>query len=67
MRARVRPEAFGYAILGNGRVMPVREEALVVIQAINGSTTFLELGEKFGQPGLNLLGELWSAGMISID
>ena len=64
--ARIRPESFGYVLLGNGRMYPVRAESFALLEALDGQTTFLELNQRFGQRELNLLGELWSAGMISI-
>jgi radical SAM protein with 4Fe4S-binding SPASM domain len=61
---RLRPEPFGYALLGQGRVMPVRAEARAVIEACDGSATFAQLAARFGQSGLDLLGELWELGML---
>jgi radical SAM protein with 4Fe4S-binding SPASM domain len=61
---RLRPEHFGYALLGQGQVVPVRAEARSVVEACDGSTTFAELAARFGQSGLDLLGELWELGML---
>jgi radical SAM protein with 4Fe4S-binding SPASM domain len=61
---RLRPESFGYALLGQGQVVPVRAEARAVVEACDGSTTFAELATRFGQSGLDLLGELWELGML---
>jgi len=61
---RLRQESFGYALLGQGQVLPVRAEARALVEACNGSATFAELAERFGQSGLNLLGELWESGML---
>lgn len=61
---RIRPEPFGYALLGQGQVMPVRAEARPVVDACDGSATFAQLAARFGQSGLDLLGELWESGML---
>ena len=65
-KVRLRAESFGYAVLGPGQVIPVRTEAKEVIDACDGNASFRELQSRFGQPGLDLLGELWDAGMIDI-
>jgi radical SAM protein with 4Fe4S-binding SPASM domain len=61
---RLRPEAFGYVLLGRGRVVPLSEEARPVIEACDGSATFAQLAARFGQSGLNLLGDLWAMGVL---
>lgn len=61
---RIRPESFGYALLGQGRVVPVRADARPLIEACNGRTTFAELASRFGSRGLDLLGELWDSGLL---
>jgi radical SAM protein with 4Fe4S-binding SPASM domain len=61
---RMREEDFGYALLGQGQVIPVAEAALDVLEACDGSTSFAQLADRFGQPGLDLLGELWEIGML---
>lgn len=61
---RLRPEPFGFALLGRGQVIPVRAEAEQVITACDGTRTFGELADLFGQAGLDLLGELWSLGLL---
>ena len=64
LQARVRPESFGYALLGGGHVLPVFPQALPILEACDGEHTFAELHARFGDAGLELLGELWSLGMI---
>jgi hypothetical protein len=64
--ARIRPESFGYVLLGRGRVLPVRAEARPVVEACTGEWTFAELATRFGPSGLNLLGELWAEGMLDV-
>lgn len=63
---RLRLEPFGYTLLGQGQVVPVRAEARAVVEACDGSATFAELARRFGQSGLDLLGELWEFGMLEI-
>jgi AdoMet-dependent heme synthase len=63
-RVRLRAEPFGYALLGEGQVVPIHTDARPVIEACNGSVTFAELAAQFGQGGLDLLGDLWDLGMI---
>jgi radical SAM protein with 4Fe4S-binding SPASM domain len=60
----LRPEPFGYAVFAHGQVLPVRSEARAVIEACDGSATFSQLADRFGQSGLDLLGELWGRGML---
>ena len=64
--ARLRPESFGYALLGRGQVVPVRAEARPVVEACDGSATFADLAARFGQSGLDLLGELYELGMLEL-
>jgi radical SAM protein with 4Fe4S-binding SPASM domain len=63
---RIRPESFGYALLGNGQVLPVRAEARPVVEACTGEHTFADLYDRFGDTGLELLGELWCLGMLDL-
>ena len=60
----IREEDFGYALLGQGHVLPVAQEAWQVVNACDGAMSFAELAAQFGQPGLDLLGELWELGML---
>jgi len=64
---RLRPEPFGYALLGQGQVVPVRAEARAVVEACDGSATFAQLAARLGQSGLDLLGELWELGMLESE
>lgn len=64
LAARLRKETFGYAVLGRGQVVPVRANALPIIEACNGDITCAELASRFGQAGLDLLGELWEADAV---
>lgn len=66
-RVRLRRESFGYALLGEQGVVPVTAEAVPVIEACDGTATFAQLADRFGEPGLNLLGELWTLGMLEPD
>ncbi len=61
---RIREEEFGYALLGQGHVLPVAREAWQIVNACDGTASFAELAAHFGQPGLDLLGELWELGML---
>jgi hypothetical protein len=63
---RMRQEPFGYVLLGQGQVMPVRPEARAVVEACTGEWTFAQLASRFGEAGLDLLGELWAAGMLEL-
>jgi len=60
----MRPETFGYALLGQGRIVPVHADARPLIEACNGQATFAELVSRFGPGGLDLLGELWDSGLL---
>ncbi len=62
---RLQPETFGYAILGNGYVVPVSNGAHAVLEACNGKHSFADLINRFGDQALDLLGELWDRGLLS--
>jgi radical SAM protein with 4Fe4S-binding SPASM domain len=66
LRGALRPEPFGYVVLGQGQLLPVRLEAKPLLAACDGTSTFASLDERFGQPGLELLGDLWEAGLLQI-
>jgi radical SAM protein with 4Fe4S-binding SPASM domain len=66
LRARLRPESFGYAVLGRGTVVPVAAEARPLLEACDGHSTFGELAEWFGETGLELLADLWEEGVLEI-
>lgn len=61
---RLRPEVFGYTVMGQGRAITVTPDAGQVLQACNGNNTFANLAQQFGPAGLNLLGELWEKGLL---
>jgi len=61
---RLRPEEFGYSVIGRGRIIAVTAAACRVLEACDGNITFASLADQFGQAGLNLLGELWEKGML---
>lgn len=61
---RLRPEVFGYALLGQGQVVPVGDGARALIEACDGSATFAQLADLFGPEAVDLLGELWERGML---
>ena len=63
---RIRPESFGYVLLGEGHAIPVSGEAREVVEACDGHTTFAQLNERFGQVGLDLLGDLWELGLLQV-
>ena len=64
---RLRPESFGYSVLGRGHVLPVRTEAREVIEACDGSATFAELATRLDQSAVELLGDLWEMGMLEVE
>ena len=61
---RIRKEDFGYVLLGQGQAIPVASEASAILNACDGNMSFSELAAEFGQPGLELLGELWETGLL---
>jgi|YNPNPStandDraft_1061719.scaffolds.fasta_scaffold25812_3 radical SAM protein with 4Fe4S-binding SPASM domain len=66
LRARLRPEPFGYVVLGRGAVVPVAAEARPLLEACNGYNTCAELAERFGDQGLELLADLAGEGVLDI-
>jgi len=66
-KALLREETFGYSILHSGRIMVIRKEAKTLIDTCNGQTNFAEIAQKYGQSSLDLLGEMFSKGMITIQ
>lgn len=65
-QVRLRSESFGYVALGRGQAVPVLEAARPVIEACDGRMTFAQLKDRFGQGGLELLGDLYEAGMLDL-
>lgn len=63
---RLRKESFGYAILGQGQVVPVSTAARPLLDACNGQATFAELGARYGPEGLELLAELAFRGLLDV-
>jgi pyrroloquinoline quinone biosynthesis protein E len=59
-------EEFGYALLGEGHLIPVKPDAMAVLTACNGENSFADLFAHFSQAEMELLGELWEAGMLDI-
>lgn len=66
LRARLRPESFGYVVLGRGTLMPVASEARALLEACDGHTTFADLEDRFGEEGSDLLFHLHAAGLFDI-
>jgi hypothetical protein len=46
--------------------MPVAHNADQVVSACNGTTTFIQLVDQFGDNALDLLGEMWHSGLLEI-
>jgi radical SAM protein with 4Fe4S-binding SPASM domain len=65
-RFRMRPEAFGYVLLAGGNFIPVAAGALDLLEACDGSATFAELAQCYGDAGLELLADLVQEGMLEI-
>jgi hypothetical protein len=66
LRGRVRPESFGYVVLGHGQAVPVRSDAYELLATCDGQTTLAALGHRYGQAGIDLLGQLWEQGLLTI-
>jgi AdoMet-dependent heme synthase len=64
LKARLRPELFGYALLGGGSLLPVAAGALPVLSACDGRLSLAEIHAQFGQESLALFGELWERGLV---
>ena len=65
-RFTVRQEDFGYVLLGQGQAIPVHSAALPVVEACDGYVTLAEIAERYGQTALNLIGDLWVSGLLTI-
>jgi hypothetical protein len=65
--ARMRTEPFGYVLLGDTHFVPIASHEYPLVAACDGSATFSELAERFGVDGLDLLGELWEAGVLQVE
>jgi radical SAM protein with 4Fe4S-binding SPASM domain len=66
LQGTLRPESFGYVVLGQGQLLPVPAEARPLLTACDGTLTCSILAERYGQPGLELLGDLWEVGLLHI-
>jgi radical SAM protein with 4Fe4S-binding SPASM domain len=62
---RLRPERFGYTVLGQGDFLPVVSDAALVLEACDGTTSIAELEERFSDSGLALIAELWAMGLLT--
>jgi len=66
MYCQVRPESFGYLLIRGTHTALVSHEAWAILDACDGTVTFEEIRERFGQKGLDLVGALVERGFIEL-
>ena len=62
----LRAEHFGYVLVRGNRLVPVTAAAKPVLDACDGTTTLLQLRERFGQESLDFVGSLVKKGLIEL-
>jgi len=63
---KVRRENFGFFLINRGCHLAVKYDALPIIEAIDGNTTMDEIFTKFGQVGIDFIGNLAYEGLVDI-
>jgi hypothetical protein len=63
---RITHEAFGPALLGGGRVLPLSPELLAFFEQIEGQYTLLQIEAEFGEEALAVVGSWYQAGPIEL-
>lgn len=66
LHGALRVESFGYVVLGRGQLLPVTAAAQPLLAACDGASTCAALAQRFGQPALELLADLWEVGLLEI-
>jgi radical SAM protein with 4Fe4S-binding SPASM domain len=64
---QLREEEFGLVLMRGNRIVPVPHEARPILDLCNGRTTLKQVGRRFGQPGLDLVGTLWQKEMLLLQ
>lgn len=62
----LRAEDFGYVLVRGNRIVPVTAAAKPVLDACDGTTTLLQLRERFGQESLDFVGSLVKKGLVEL-
>ncbi len=62
-----RQEEFGTLLLSQNRLYPVSRTMQRTLDSLDGNTTLRQIQAIHGQPGLNLVASLYSAGMIELQ
>jgi len=63
----VRREEWGLALLSGSRVLPVRPEAVSILQMMDGNFSLSDIRSNFGSAGVSLVGALHRKGLISLE
>jgi len=62
----VYPQEWGLALLGGNRVVAVKAAAAPLLRMMDGTIPLSVIEERFGPPGLSLVGTLYQRGLISL-
>ena len=65
-RFKIRQENFGLVLLNGNAILPVRPEAVTVLNRLDGKSTLLELEPEIGSNGMTLIGELVRRKMVEM-
>ena len=65
-RFNIRPEEFGYILVRANRVVPVTQQAKVILDRLDGQTTLRQIEETYGKRGLSFVGSLYKQGFVEL-
>lgn len=66
-RYTLRPQPWGLVLLHGNQLLPLRQEAQPLLDALDGQSTVAELHAQFGPPALTLMGALLQHHMLTFD
>jgi radical SAM protein with 4Fe4S-binding SPASM domain len=63
----LRKESFGLILIRGSRILPLAKDAGLLLDACDGTQTLLEIRDRFGQSGMNLIGQLLELGFLELE
>ena len=62
----LRDESFGYLLVNRNQIVPVRTEAKLLLDALDGTNTLDKIQNSFGQSGLAFVAYLFNKGLVRL-
>jgi radical SAM protein with 4Fe4S-binding SPASM domain len=62
----LREESFGYLLVNRNQIVPVRTEAKLLLDALDGTNTLDKIQNTFGQSGLAFVAYLFNKGLVRL-